>query len=163
MKKENTFLRRSLQKNQSPRQSAWNGFRDSVNAPSDGSDQSKEPSIPTDEGSKMSGYSQHSLAHPAEPPFDGVVRELERCRIVSRPASPVGHRGQEPSQDSFLQTAPSTVSSTGSASSQEFMTDSQAANLQGNRVDFIFAVDRQKMSAQLDSEALTTTSGEYSL
>lgn len=163
MKKENIFLRKSLQTNQSPLQLPWSGFRDNAHAHSEGSDESETSSSPTDEGSKVSGYSQDSPVHPTEPPFDGVIHKLERCQIVSRSVLPRGHHNQGPNQSPFVQMEFSTISSAGSTSSRESMTDNHLANLQGNRMDLIFAADRQRMSAQQDSEAPIRTEEDYSL
>jgi hypothetical protein len=156
MKKENAFLKRSLTEARPPQEPTWSGFRENPDASSDGSHEYEAPSTPTDEGNQTSDHSQHSPARSDEPPFDGFIHKLEKCQINSRSTSPVDRRAKERLQSSLVSTEPSMVSSVGSASSQHVMTESYVLNLRGNRMDFVLAADRQKLSAQSDSKTPVT-------
>ena len=160
MKKENAFLKQSLTVAQPPRRSTWRGFRENVEASSDGSQESESSSILTNEGrSQTSGYARRSPAPTAEWGLGGFLGELERCQIRSRSTSPVGH----PSRDSFALGGSSMVSSVGSTSSGHFVTEDCFANLRGNRMDLILAVDRQRISTQPGLRPPITTAVEGSL
>jgi len=137
MKKENDLLKRT---NEVSQRGAWRGFRNDTEAPISESGESEVPLTPSDEGSQVSNYSQN----PTDPPFDGVIHELERCQIVSRSGSPVDNPDQGPGQNSVVYLEASTVSLAVSTSPRESVSESVLANLQGNRMDLIFEADRQR-------------------